>query len=73
LAGLVVPRSGPHHVLLLSNHARRSGEPRPQDLAALGTYVEGAIELLADREYRLTTEELSGTVAVAFDFGSKAE
>jgi hypothetical protein len=73
LSGLVVPRSGPHHVLLLSNHARRSGEPRPTDLAALATYVEGATELLADRQYRLTTEELRGAVVVAFDFGSSAE
>jgi hypothetical protein len=73
LSGLVVPRSGPHHVLLLSNHARRSGEPRPQDLAALATYVEGATELLADRQYRLTTEELRGTAAVGYDFGSNAE
>jgi hypothetical protein len=69
LAGLILPQAGKHHLLLLSNHARRAGEPRPQDLAAIGTYVEGAAELLSDREYRLTTEELQGEVAITHDFG----
>jgi hypothetical protein len=71
LAGLILPHAGKHHVLLLSNHARRSGEPRPQDLAALGTYLEGAAELLGDRAYRLTTEDLNGDVAVTHEFGGK--
>jgi hypothetical protein len=71
LAGLILPQSGKHHVLLLSNHARRSGEPRPSDLAALGTYVEGAAELLGQREYRLTTEDLQGEVGIPHDFGGK--
>jgi hypothetical protein len=71
LAGLVTPAAGKHHVLLLSNHARRTGEPRPADLAALGTYLEGAAELLADRQYRLTSEELSGAMSMAHDFGER--
>jgi hypothetical protein len=71
LAGLILPQPGKHHVLLLSNHARRSGEPRPQDLAVLGTYLEGAAELLGRREYRLTTEDLHGEVAIPHDFGGK--
>lgn len=71
LAGLIVPQSGKHHVLLLSNHARRAGEPRPQDLAALGTYLDGAAELLGNRDYRLTTEEIAGPLSIAFDFGVK--
>jgi len=71
IAGLIVPRSGKHHVLLISNHTRRPGgaEPRPEDLAALGSYVDGATELLGDRQYRLTTEELAGEVRVTHEFG----
>jgi hypothetical protein len=69
LAGLILAQSGKHHVLLLSNHARRSGEPRPQDLAALATYLEGAAELLGNREYLLTSEDLQGDVAITHDFG----
>lgn len=69
LAGLIVPQPGKHYLLLLSNHARRSGEPRPHDLAALGTYLEGAAELLGDRDYRLTSEDLRGEVAITHDFG----
>jgi hypothetical protein len=69
LAGLIVPRPAKHYLLLLSNHARRSGEPRPQDLAALGTYLEGAAELLGNRAYRLTSEDLKGEVAITHDFG----
>jgi hypothetical protein len=68
IASLVVPEAGKHYVLLLSNRGRRAGEPRPADLATLGTYLEGAAELLADRQYRLTTEDLSGTVSMAYDF-----
>jgi hypothetical protein len=71
LAGLIVPHPGKHYLLLLSNHARRSGEPRAQDLAALGTYLEGAAELLGDREYRLTSEDLNGEVAITHDFGAE--
>ena len=67
-AGIAVRIPGKHHVLLLSNHARRTSEPRPQDLAVLGTYLDGAAELLGDRQYRLTTEELSGTVNMTHDF-----
>ncbi len=71
LAGLNVPAPGEYHVLLLSNHTRRQGEARPHDLATLGTYLEGAAELLADRDYRLTTEELRGPTSVAHQFGQK--
>jgi phage FluMu protein Com len=68
---LIVPELGKHHVLLLSNHARRAGEPRPQDLAALGTFLEGAAELLSNRDYRLTIEDFSGPLTIAYDFGVK--
>jgi phage FluMu protein Com len=68
LQGLVVPQ-GKHHVLLLSNHGRRSGEPRPQDLATLANYLEGAADLLADRQYRLRTEELTTDTAMHHTFG----
>jgi hypothetical protein len=68
LQGLVVPQ-GKHHVLLLSNHGRRSGEPKPQDLATLGNYLEGAADLLADREYRLRTEELNADTSMHHTFG----
>jgi predicted RNA-binding Zn-ribbon protein involved in translation (DUF1610 family) len=68
LQGLVVPQ-GTHHVLLLSNHGRRTGEPRPQDLATLGNYLEGAADLLADRQYRLRTEELTADTAMHHTFG----
>lgn len=71
LAGLIVSEPGRYHILLLSNHARRSGEARPQDLATLGTYLEGAAELLGGRGYRLTTEEVRGPVVVAHTFGEK--
>jgi hypothetical protein len=71
LTGLVLPRAGKHHVLLLSNHARRAGEPRPQDLAVLGTFLEGAAELLGDRAYRLTAENLEGAAAITYDFEGK--
>lgn len=71
LAGLIVQAPGEYHLLLLSSHARRAGEARPQDLATLGTYLEGAAELLGEREYRLTTEALRGRVAVAHEFGGK--
>jgi hypothetical protein len=72
-SGLIVPRPGMHFVLLVSNHARRKAgaEPRPEDLAALGTYIDGASELLGDRSYRLTTEELAGPVRVAYEFGEE--
>ncbi len=69
LPSLVVPRAGKHYVLLLSNHATRVGEPRPQDLAVLGSYLEGAAELIGQRQYRLTTEELSDAVVIAYEFG----
>ncbi|MGH9313143.1 MAG: hypothetical protein ACRD1S_08080, partial [Vicinamibacterales bacterium] len=68
---LIVQAPGEYHLLLLSNHARRPGEARPQDLATLGTYLEGAAELLGEREYRLMTEELRGRVVVAHAFGEK--
>ena len=71
LTGLNVPQPGEYHVLLLSNHARRAGEARPQDLATLGTYLEGAAELLANRDYRLTTEDLRGPTSVAHEFGQR--
>jgi hypothetical protein len=71
LAALKVPESGEYHVLLLANHARRQGEARPQDLATLGTYLDGAAELLANRDYRLTTEDLRGPTSVAHQFGEK--
>ncbi len=70
VAPLVLAHSGPHHVLLLSKHTRRSGEPQPQDLATLGSYLEGAADLLGDRQYRLTTEELSGKVEIEYKFGN---
>ena len=69
LSSLVVPRAGKHYVLLLSNHATRVGEPRPQDLAVLGSYLEGAAELIGQRQYRLTTEELGDAVVIAYEFG----
>ncbi len=68
LQGLVVPQ-GKHHVLLLSNHARRTGEPRPQDLGTLGNYLEGAADLLADRQYRLRTEEFTADTSMHHTFG----
>jgi phage FluMu protein Com len=67
LQGLVVPQ-GKHHVLLLSKNARRTGEPRPQDLATLGNYLEGAADLLADRQYRLRTEDLTADTAMHHTF-----
>jgi hypothetical protein len=71
LLGLNVPDAGEFHMLLLSNHSRRQGEARPQDLATLGSYLEGAAELLADRDYRLTTVELRGRTSVAHEFGQR--
>jgi hypothetical protein len=71
LTALNVPEPGEYHVLLLSNHARRPGEARPQDLATLGTYLEGAAELLANRDYRLTTEDFRGPTSVAHEFGQR--
>ncbi len=68
LSGLNLPAPGRYQVLLLSNHARRAGEARPQDLAALGTYLDGAAELLGDRAYRLREEVLSKRVAVIHTF-----
>ncbi len=68
LQGLIVTQ-GKHHVLLLSNHARRNGEPRPQDLAALGNYLQGAADLLGDRQYRLRTEDLTGDTSMHHTFG----
>jgi phage FluMu protein Com len=67
LQGLVVPQ-GKRHVLLLSNHARRTSEPRPQDLAILGNYLEGAADLLADRQYRLRSEDLTADTAMHHTF-----
>jgi hypothetical protein len=68
LSGLNLPAPGRYHVLLLSNHASRTGEARTPDLATLGTYLGGAAELLFDRAYRLREEVLSERVAITYTF-----
>lgn len=62
---------GKYHVLVLSHHARRTGneDVKTTDLGTLGRFLDGAIDLLADSKYRLTTETIRGdrTITAQFD------
>ncbi len=62
---------GKYYVLVLSNHARRTGneEVKVTDVRTLGRFVDGAIDLLADSKYRLTSETVRGdrTFTAQFD------
>ena len=62
---------GKYYVLVLSNHARRTGneEVKVVDVRTLGRFFDGAIDLLADNKYRLTSETVRGdrTLTAQFD------
>jgi hypothetical protein len=62
---------GKYYVLVLSNHARRTGneEVKVMDVRTLGRFFVRAIDLLADSKYRLTSEAIRGdrTVTAQFD------
>ena len=62
---------GKYYVLVLSNHARRTGneELKVMDVRTLGRFFDGAIDLLADNKYRLTSETVRGdrTLTAQFD------
>ncbi len=62
---------GKYYVLVLSHHARRTGneEVKVMDVRTLGRFFDGAIDLLADSKYRLTSETVRGdrTITAQFD------
>lgn len=62
---------GKYFVLVLSSHARRTGseEVKVMDVRTLGRFVDGAIDLLADSKYQLTSETVRGdrTLTAQFD------
>jgi len=62
---------GKYYVLVLSKHARRTGneEVKVTDVRTLGRFFDGAIDLLADSKYRLTSETVRGdrTFTAQFD------
>ena len=62
---------GKYYVLVLSNHARRTGneEVKVMDVRTLGRFFDGAIDLLADSKYQLTAETVRGdrTLTAQFD------
>ena len=68
---LQLPSGGKYYVLVLSNHARRSGDENPKttDLATLGRFLDGSIDLLADSKYQFTAESIRGdrTLSALFD------
>lgn len=57
-----LPKSGSYYVLVLSHHGARRANvaPNKSDLAQIGRYVQMANELIGDRRYRWTTEEITG-------------
>jgi len=57
-----LPRSGPYYILVISQHgARRANvSPNKGDLAQLGRFVNLASDLIGDRRYRWSSEEISG-------------
>lgn len=63
--------SGKYYVLVLSNHARRSGDEnvKTTDLATIGRFLDGAVDLLADSKYQFTSETIRGdrTLSALFD------
>jgi hypothetical protein len=53
---------GKYFVLVLSSHAHRTGneEVKVMDVRTLGRFFDGAIDLLADSKYQLTSETVRG-------------
>ncbi len=62
---------GSYYVLVLSSHARRAAndEVKVMDVRTLGRFVDGAIDLLGDSKYRLTSETFrtDRTLTAQFD------
>lgn len=53
---------GKYYVLILSHHARRMGDEQAKtlDMRTLAGFFDGAIDLLADSKYQLTSETVRG-------------
>jgi len=65
-----LPSGGKYYVLILSNHARRTGneDVKVSDVGTVGRFFDGAIDLLADNKYRLSSETVRGTRTITAQF-----
>jgi hypothetical protein len=61
---------GKYYVLVLSSHTRRAAkdEVKVMDVRTLGQFMDGAIDLLGDSKYQLTSETFRGDRALTAQF-----
>jgi len=60
--------AGHYWLLIISHHKRAGAAASAGDVRLLGRYFENAADLLENREYRLTREEIVGDVQWTADF-----
>jgi len=65
---LTVPEPGKYYVLLLSHHTARSGSVVKSELAAMASHFRGALDLIADRKYHWSIQQLGAGTFIRHDF-----